>query len=126
MKIVTVTDKDSFVYSNASNSFSDYSKQKARHTSTSLYYLFIHKLLLSLWHLINLFMLFSPILIVININFLILFLVKIAGDIYLVLSTKKYFGYKFNFIEVIIYQIIYEIMLIINFFNTIFRKVEWK
>ena len=126
MKIDIVADDDSFVYSNTSKSFAEYLKQKTRHTSTSLHYLFIHKLLLGLWHLINMYMLFSPILIIININFLILFLVKIGVDIYLVSSAKKYFGYKFNFLEIIVYQIIYEFMLIINFFNAIFRKVEWK
>ncbi len=126
MKIDIVADDDSFVYSNTSKSFAEYLKQKTRHTSTSLHYLFIHQLLLGLWHLINLFMLFSPLLMIFNIKFLILFLVKVLGDIYLISSTKDYFNYKFNFLEIVFYQVIYEILLIINFFNAIFRKVEWK
>ena len=125
MKIDIVTDDDSFVYSDTPESFSEYLKQKSRHTSTSLHYLFIHKLTLGLWHLINLFMLFSPILIIFNINFLILFLIKIGGDIYLASTAKKYFGYRFNFIEIFFHQIVYEVLLIINIFNALFRKVEW-
>lgn len=126
MKIDVVADNNSFVYSNTPKSFTNYLKQKRRHTSTSLHYLLIHKLFLGLWHLINLFMLFSPVLIIFNTKFLILFFVKIFADIYLISSTKDYFNYKFNFVEIILYQIVYEILLIINFFNSIFRKVEWK
>ena len=126
MKIGIVADNDSFVYSETPKSFSDYLKQKARHTSTSIHYLFIHKLILSIWHLINLIMLFSPLLVFVNTKFLILFLVKLFGDIYLISSTKNYFNYKFNFLGIIFYQVIYEILLIVNFFNAIFRKVKWK
>ncbi len=126
MKIDFIADPTSFVYSNTVSNFSDYLKQKARHTSTSLHYLFVHRLLLGSWHLINLFMLFSPFLVFISNNFLILFFVKITGDILLVSSSKKYFNYSFNFLEIIFLQIVYEIFLIINFFNAGFRKTEWK
>ncbi len=126
MKIDFTDAAASFVYSNTVTSFSDYLKQKARHTSTSPHYLFVHKLLLGFWHLLNLVMLFSPLLIPLSNNFLILFFVKIAGDIFLVSSVKKYFNYRFNFLEIVFLQIVYEIFLIINFFNAIFRKAEWK
>lgn len=126
MKIDIVADKDSFVYSHAPKIFSEYLTQKTRHIKTSFHYIFIHKVLLAVWHLINIFMLFSPVLMIISSKFLILFLVKIFGDIYLVSSTKKYFNYKFNFLEIIFYQVIYEILLIINFLNGSFRKVKWK
>jgi cellulose synthase/poly-beta-1,6-N-acetylglucosamine synthase-like glycosyltransferase len=126
MKIDVVADKDAFVYSDTSKTFSDYLMQKSRHTTTSFHYILNHKIILGLWHLLNLFMLFSPILMIISDKFLILFLVKIIGDIYLVSSTKKYFNYKFNYLEIIFYQVIYEILLIINFLGAGFRKVEWK
>ena len=126
MKIDIVANKNSFVYSDAPKSFSEYLTQKTRHIKTSFHYIFIHKVFLAVWHLINLFMLFSPVLMIIGSKFLILFLVKIFGDIYLVSSTKKYFNYKFNFLEIIFYQVIYEILLIINFLNGSFRKVKWK
>jgi cellulose synthase/poly-beta-1,6-N-acetylglucosamine synthase-like glycosyltransferase len=126
MKIDVVAEKDSFVYSNAPKSFSEYLTQKTRHTKTSFHYIFIHKVFLAVWHLINIFMLFSPVLMIISSKFLILFLVKIFGDIYLVSSTKRYFNFKFNFLEIIIYQAAYEILLIINFLNGSFRKVRWK
>lgn len=130
MKIEFIADESSFVYSNTVNTFSDYLKQKVRHTSTSLHYLFSHKLLLGFWHLLNLIMLFSPLLIFISDDFSPvfagLFFIKITGDIFLVSSAKKYFNYSFNLLEIIFLQIVYEIFLIINFFNAIFRKIEWK
>jgi cellulose synthase/poly-beta-1,6-N-acetylglucosamine synthase-like glycosyltransferase len=126
MKINIVAEKDSFVYSEAPKSFSEYLMQKTRHIKTSFHYIFIHKVFLAVWHLINIFMLFSPLLMIISNKFLILFLVKIFGDIYLISSTKRYFNYKFNFFEIIFYQAIYEIFLIINFLNGSFRKVKWK
>jgi cellulose synthase/poly-beta-1,6-N-acetylglucosamine synthase-like glycosyltransferase len=126
MKIDIVAEKDSFVYSDAPKSFSEYLNQKKRHIKTSFHYILIHKVLLALWHLINLFMLFSPVLMIISSKFLILFFVKIFGDIYLVSSSRKYFNYKFNFLEIIFYQVTYEILLIINFINGSFRKVKWK
>ena len=126
MKIDIVAEKDSFVFSDTPKSFSEYLMQKTRHIKTSFHYIFIHKIFLAVWHLINLFMLFSPIFMIISSKFLILFLVKIFGDIYLVSSTRKYFNYKFDFLEIIFYQAVYEILLIINFINGSFRKVKWK
>ncbi len=126
MKIDIVAEKDSFVYSDTPKSFSEYLTQKTRHIKTSFHYIFIHKVFLAVWHLINIFMLFSPLLMIISSKFLILFFVKIFGDIYLVSSTRKYFNYKFNFLEIIFYQAVYEILLIINFLNGSFRKVKWK
>jgi cellulose synthase/poly-beta-1,6-N-acetylglucosamine synthase-like glycosyltransferase len=126
MKIDVVAEKDSFVYSEAPKSFSEYLSQKTRHIKTSFHYVFIHKVFLAVWHLINLFMLFSPVLMIISSKFLLLFFVKIFGDIYLVSSTRKYFKYKFNFLEIIFYQAVYEILLVINFLNGSFRKVKWK
>lgn len=126
MRIGIVAEGNSLVISETPDSFRDYLKQKARHTSTSIHYKLTHKIFLGVWHLINLVMLLSPILIFIDNKFLILFLLKLFGDINLVVSTKKFFNYKFNLFEIIFYQIIYEILIVVNFFNSFFRKVEWK
>ncbi len=126
MKIDVIADKSAFVYSESVNNINDYLKQKARHTSTSVHYLFSHKLFLGSWHLLNLFFLISPALFFISNKFLILFFLKLFGDISLVLITQKYFGYNFNFIDIILHQIIYEFMLVLNFFNANFKKIEWK
>ena len=126
MKIGTINNRNAFVYTHSKNNFSDYFKQKSRHIKTSFHYIFIHKVFLAVWHLINIFILFSPLLMIISSKFLILFFVKIFGDIYLVSSTRRDFNYKFNFLEIIFYQAVYEILLIINFLNGSFRKVKWK
>jgi cellulose synthase/poly-beta-1,6-N-acetylglucosamine synthase-like glycosyltransferase len=126
MKISLATDKGSFVYSKTKNNLRDYLKQKARHTQTSLHYLPIHKLLLAFWHLLNLFFLVSPILIFVDSIFLPLFLIKIITDVIVVFNLQKYFGYDFNPLRIFYLQIAYELFLILNFFNALIEKTDWK
>lgn len=125
IKIGVVTENDSFVYSKTKNNLKDYLKQKARHTRTSLYYLPVHKTMLSLWHLINLVFLFSPFLILIDSIFLSLFLVKIFTDIIVVYNLQKYFGYNLNPVKILYLQIVYELSLVLNFFNALLGKNDW-
>lgn len=126
LKIGTILNENSFVYSRTKKTFKEYLHQRSRHTKTSLYYLPSQKLLLSLWHLINLFFLFSPFLIFVNCNFIFLFLFKFCIDIIIVSAIKKKLKYKFNFFEIIYLQIFYEIFLIVHFFNALFKKDKWK
>ncbi len=126
MRIGVVTGKDSFVFSKAKNSFGEYFVQKSRHIKTSFYYLPSRQLLLGGWHLLNLLMLFSPMLFFISSLFPVLFLIKILIDSALVLSKQKDFGYKFSLIRIIYLQILYEIFLIVNFIGAKFKKEKWK
>ena len=126
MKIGLATEKGSFVYSKTKNNFKDYLKQKARHTQTSLHYLSKHKLFLALWHLLNLFFLFSPILIFVDTIFLSLFPIKIIIDMIVISNLQKYFGYNFNPLRIFYLQITYELFLILNLFNALIGKTDWK
>lgn len=126
LKIGTVTEKGSFVFSKTKKTFKEYLNQRARHTQTSFHYLFKQQLMLGLWHIFNLVILFSPILFFINIYFLLLLPVKLIIDLLTVLSNQYKFGYKFSFVEVIYLQILYELFLVIHFFNAKFGKIEWK
>lgn len=126
MKIEVIADEDAFVYSDTSGTFKEYLNQKARHASTSVHYLWPHKIFLGAWHIVNLLLLISPAFIFISSKFLILFCIKIFGDMSTVIMTQKYFRYRFNFIEIFLHQIVYEIMLVVNFINANFKKIEWK
>lgn len=126
MKIEVIADEDAFVYSETSDTFKEYLSQKARHASTSVHYLWPHKIFLGAWHLVNLFLLISPAFVFISNKFLIFFCIKLFGDLSTVIMTQKYFGYRFNFIEIFLQQIVYEIMLVVNFINANFKKIEWK
>ena len=126
LKIGVVPDKNSFVYSETKKTFSEYLKQRARHTQTSFHYLKTHQLMLGLWHSMNLFFLFSPILIIINPGFGIMLPVKIVIDFILVRLNQKKFGYKFSVQEIVYLQIFYEVLLIIHFLNAKFSQVKWK
>ncbi len=126
LKIDIITDKLSFVYSSTKKTFKEYFSQRARHTQASFYYLPSRKILLTLWHSINLFLLFSPALIILNELFILPFIIKILFDIILVSRLQNKFAYEFKFYEIVLFQIIYEIMLLINLFNARFGKIKWK
>ena len=126
LKIGTVLNKGSFVYSSSKNSVNEYFSQRARHTKTSFYYLPGRQFFLSSWHLINLFFLFSPLLMFFNKLFALLFLIKLIIDFIIVKSQQKRLGYEFNLLEIFWLQIFYEIFLIIHFVNALFKKDKWK
>ncbi|MEE9431152.1 MAG: glycosyltransferase [Melioribacteraceae bacterium] len=125
MKIGTITNPNAFVFSSTPKYFKDYLRQKARHTSTSNYYLFRNQLLLAVWHLLNLFFLFSLFLMFLNPIFLVLFLVKIISDCFIVRRLMKKFTYNFSLYEIFYLQIFYEVMIIINYVSGLFSKNKW-
>ncbi len=126
LKIGTIISSEAFVYSNPRDNIKDYIQQKSRHISTSFHYLFKHKLILGFWHIINLILLFSPLLMFLSQSFFLLFVMKIIIDEILISIFKKRFGYNFNLFEIIYLQVIYEVFIIINFFAAKFTKIEWK
>lgn len=125
-KIGVVTNKNSFVFSYSKTSLREYLNQKARHVSTSKYYNLVSKTLLLVWHLLNILFLFSIFIIPLKSIFSILFLVKIFADIFLVKTSMKYFSYKFNVVEIIYLQVLYELLLIVNYLRGRLTKINWK
>lgn len=125
-KVGCFIESGSMVFTNSVSNFKEYLLQKARHTSTSSYYLPKHKMFLGFWHLTNLLLIFSPLLVLIKSSFLFFFLFKLLLDIIIIWKTQKLINYNFNFIEIIFYQLIYDIMIIIIYINSKFKKIEWK
>lgn len=126
LRIGIVTDPGSFVYSETKKTFKEYLNQKARHTQTSLHYLKKHKLILGFWHILNLLFLFSPLLMFFNLMFGILLPVKLLSDYLVNAFFQKKLDYKFSFAELISLQILYEVFIVIHFFNASFFKIKWK
>jgi len=126
LKIGTITDPGSFVYSEAKKTFKEYFNQRARHTQTSFHYLLKHQILLAIWHLLNLYFLFSPLLMFFNTLFGLLFIVKVITDILIIKFTEKRFGYSFSVLQIIYLQILYELFLVVHFFSARFIKIKWK
>ncbi len=124
-KILTVTNTNAFVLSSTKESLSGYFSQKSRHIKTSFNYNMPAKITLALWHIINLFMLFSPLLWFVSPLFALMFPFKIIFDVVSAGVYQKKFGYKFNLINILMLQMVYEITIIINFFNAAFRKDRW-
>ncbi len=126
MLIGTLVDPESFVYSTAPNTFQEYKKQKIRHIKTSFYYLIKQKLFLGAWHLLNLASLFSILLILFSPVFLLPFLVKLFYDLFIIIKHQQDLGQNFRFYEIIYLQILFEIFVVINFFNSFSKNSEWK
>jgi len=126
IKIGVVTEANSFVYSKTKNNFQDYLQQKARHTQTSFYYLKIHKLILGFWHLLNLFFLFSPFLMILNPLFGILLPSKLLIDLLVTKAMQMRFSYNFSIVDILYFQILYEVLLIVHLINSRFSEIKWK
>ncbi|MBK9097710.1 MAG: glycosyltransferase [bacterium] len=126
LKIGIVTDANSFVYSDTKKTFKEYLNQRARHTKTSLHYLKKHQLVLGFWHLLNLFFLLSPILMLFNFLFAILLPAKLVIDFFINTVFQKIPGYKFSMAERFYLQIFYDALLVVHFFNASFSKIKWK
>jgi cellulose synthase/poly-beta-1,6-N-acetylglucosamine synthase-like glycosyltransferase len=125
-KICAFTNPGSFVYSETKNKFKDYFSQRARHTQTSFYYPLKQKLFLTIWHLLNITFILSPLLMFVNKFFVLPFLIKIILDITRNILFQNKFSYRFKIYEAIYLQILYEIFIVVHFFNARFRKIEWK
>ena len=127
MKIGIVTNIQSFVHTTTPDNLSDYFKQKTRHTTTANYYLLRHKIILAFWHLLNLFFIFSPFLLFISLNFLLLFITKIIFDVIIILIFQRKLGYKFKILQIIYLQVEYELFLIVHYLAATFKKkIVWK
>lgn len=125
MKIGVVENKDALVFSETKSTWKEYLKQKARHTSTSKYYLIKHKIILGTWHLLNILLTLSPLLMFVNLVFFFPFLFKVLVDLIITQKNQTKFSYKFSEFEIIYLQIIYELLLVVNYFASSRFKKRW-
>lgn len=126
MKIGTIIEPDAFVFSAAPKSFNEYFQQKKRHLQTSYHYLLKQKMFLGYWHIINLLSLVSILLVVISPLLALPFAVKLAYDLFLLLKHQKNLGHVFKFYEILYLQILFEVFIIVNFFNSLGGNIKWK
>jgi cellulose synthase/poly-beta-1,6-N-acetylglucosamine synthase-like glycosyltransferase len=125
MRIGTVVHQDAAVFSKAKDNWYEYIKQKSRHTSTSLHYLLRHKVFLGIWHLSNILFLLSIVFTLFNQIFILPFMVKFIIDAFIVQQHQRWLGYKFNLFTIILFQTIYEFLIVLNFINTLKKKSDW-
>ena len=126
MLIGTVVDPDAFVYSSAPKSFEEYFKQNHRHLQTSFHYMLKQKVFLGFWHLINLISLLSIVLGFISPILALPFAVKVVYDLFVVIKHQKDLGQNFKFYEILYLQILFEVLVVVNFFNSLSGKTKWK
>jgi len=125
IKIEILTDAESFVFSNTKITVKDYLNQKFRHTSTSYHYSIKQSLFPSIWHISNSVLFLSPVLFFLTSYSVIPFFVKLIFDIFVILLKQKTFNYKFGIFEIIVFQIIYEFLIIFKFPVSYFYKKRW-
>jgi len=126
LKIGVVNSKNSSVFTNSKETLREYLNQKARHTKTSHHYLPIHKMILGLWHSANILLLFSILLLPVNILFLLPILIKLISDFIAAKVTQNKFHYSFSNQEIFVYQVFYEVFLVINFLSSLRKNIIWK
>lgn len=126
MLIGTVIEPDALVYSAAPKSFNEYFQQKKRHLQTSFHYLLKQKIFLGFWHLINLIALFSIVLTLFSPIFALPFAVKLIYDFFIAIKYQKLLGHSFRFYEMIYLQILFEVFIVVNFFNSLSGNTKWK
>jgi len=126
MLVGTVIEPDALVYSAALKNFNEYFQQKKRHLQTSFHYLFKQKIFLGFWHLINLISLFSIVVSLISPIFALPFAVKLIYDFFIVIKFQKELGHSFKIYEMIYLQILFELFVVVNFFNSLSGKTKWK
>lgn len=125
-KIDFLLNTESFVFSHGKENLNSFLKQKARHTESSKFYSKKMKVVLATWHLLNLYAYFSICYIWVSSAFAIPFFVKIFLDIMLIKVFQNKLRYSFNFFHIFAFQIIYEMFIIINYFNSRYSKISWK
>lgn len=126
LRIAPIKNFNSAVTTNSVDSFNEYITQKARHTSTSHNYLLRNQIFLALWHGVNILLIISPVFILIDSIFFCPFIFKLLIDLFFLSKTNKKINYKFRFFEYPFLQIIYELLLPVNYLNSIFTKIHWK
>ncbi len=125
LNIGTVINQEAFVFSKSKSTILEFINQKSRHTSTSNYYSLKTKIFLGLWHSLNIFMLLSPLFYLISPIWSVLFFFKLLSDIFIIKLLMKSFGYSFSIFQIIFLQIIYELLIIVNYIKGSFGKPKW-
>jgi cellulose synthase/poly-beta-1,6-N-acetylglucosamine synthase-like glycosyltransferase len=126
MLIGTFMQKDSFVFSSPPDSLQSYLKQRKRHLQTSFYYLPAQKLFLGIWFTINIISFFSVFGVFVSPVAAIPFCVKMVSDVFVSMKHQKELGHSFKFYQLVYLQIFYEFFVVVNFFNSLSEKTEWK
>jgi len=126
MQIGTFMQKDSLVFSAPPDSLKNYLKQKKRHLQTSFHYLPKQKLFLGMWFTTNIIAFLSVFAALISPIAAIPFCVKMVFDVFISMKHQKELGHTFRFYQLVYLQFFYELFVVVNFFNSLSGKTEWK
>jgi cellulose synthase/poly-beta-1,6-N-acetylglucosamine synthase-like glycosyltransferase len=126
LTVSCVVENNSLVFSETKRTFKEYFFQRSRHTQSSHVYLLTHKIILSIWHLLNIFADISLWLSFVNPVFIIFFVTKIIFALINKILFEIKFGYKFSYMEFFMGELIYSYLTIIHFINSLLLKPKWK
>jgi cellulose synthase/poly-beta-1,6-N-acetylglucosamine synthase-like glycosyltransferase len=126
LHIGVVTSREALVYSKTPDTLSAYFNQKVRHLKTSYHYPLSTSASIFLWHECNYFGQYFFLLAFISPVAYLVSAIKILLDIILYSSFQKRLGYKFSPLQICIHSFIYELLLLYNILNSVFKKAQWK
>jgi cellulose synthase/poly-beta-1,6-N-acetylglucosamine synthase-like glycosyltransferase len=126
LHIGIITAPESLVYSKTPETFSSYFNQKVRHLKTSYHYPLATSALIFLWHECNYFCQFFFLLAFISPVAYVVSVTKILLDVAIYTSFQIRLGYKFSPLQIILHSFIYELLLLYNILNSMFKKSQWK
>ncbi len=114
------------VFSKTVSTWQEFFRQKARHVSTSHNYLLGQKAFLAIWFLSNIVVTYSFFLSFYNPLFLFPILLKLRMDISTIGKYSDFSSSKIKLHEIFFFELIYNFIIVINFFNSFFYKDKWK
>lgn len=126
LQIGILTSQRALVFSHTPDTFQSYNNQKVRHLKTSHHYPLATQSAIFLWHECNY---------IAQYFFLLAFLspfayavsaTKIVLDIVMYSVFQKKLGYKFSVTNIFLFSFSYELLLLFNLLNSIFKKPQWK
>jgi poly-beta-1,6-N-acetyl-D-glucosamine synthase len=126
LSIGIIVAPEALVFSKTPGTFSGYFNQKVRHLKTSYHYPLSTSALIFLWHECNYFCQYFFLLAFISPVAYLVTTIKILLDIIMYSSFQKRLGYKFSPIQIFLHSFAYELLLLYNILNSMFKKSQWK
>jgi len=126
LSIGLITAPEALVYSRTPQTCSEYFNQKVRHLKTSYHYPLSTSALIFLWHEWNYFCQYFFLLAFISPIAYVVSAMKILLDIILYSSFQKKLGYKFSPMQIFIHSFAYELLVLYNILNSMYKKSQWK
>jgi hypothetical protein len=126
MRATATTDPDALVLAEAPTTWREYFRQKARHTTTSKVYLCRHKVMLGVWHFLNLAPYLSAGAAFLDPILAAPLAVKVLADVSTAAALKRRFGDRFAPLSDTAFALVAELAPVAHYVRARLGKESWK